>query len=203
CISLFFPGQWSLGCSLPCVFSLFDFLFHFFFHAFDLNTFALDVEAQSAKCAHIDIRDPNHREAGEDISPPVIEQKLVPGKPKNEDGHVMAEAVLTGEQIEELSLKESATALAFAHAKLPRLAKDLLVSDGPGKARNRNRKNEGDAKLHSVIVRKRHIRKKHLRNEMLLRCGGIMLRGNLISCCSITSPTERNLAILKLFAAGA
>jgi len=67
--------------------------------------FAFDVEAQAAKGAHIDVRDPDNREAREYVSPPVIEQKFVSSKPEDRDRDVVAETVLTRKQVEELSLE--------------------------------------------------------------------------------------------------
>jgi hypothetical protein len=56
------------------------------------------------------------------------------GDQKEERGHVVAKAVLAGEEVEEFARHEPMTVLAPVLAPVPRLAKDLLVGDRPGDA---------------------------------------------------------------------
>ena len=59
----------------------------------------------------------------------------------------MREAVLAGEEIEELSPGERTCPFALTLAELARFAKDLLMCNGPGDARNGKREEQQHASL--------------------------------------------------------
>jgi len=165
--------------------------------------FALDIESQAAEGAHVDVRDLDFSEAGEDVTAPVIEQKFVLCKPKDGDRDVVAEAVLAGKQVEKFSLEQSATALALPHAILPRLAKGLFVRYGPDNARHGYGENERDPKLYCVIRRKKAYGEREASMILSVACGSprSVQRDKLMICFSTTSLTERNSVTARLLAA--
>jgi len=67
---------------------------------------------------------------------------VVAREEEEERDDVVAEAVFTGEDVEELALDQAATGLASRNAVLARLAKDLLVRDGPRDGRDWQGQNE-------------------------------------------------------------
>ena len=99
----------------------------------------LDVQAQTIEEAHIDVGDPNEREPGDQVASPALVKHLEAGDNEEESCDVVAEAVLAGEEVEELSRDESAATLATVFAPLARLTEDLFVSYSPGNACDRER----------------------------------------------------------------
>src|SRR5450432_3678768 len=75
----------------------------------DLDPLLPNVEPQTAKEAHVDVGEPYEREACDQITAPVVEQQLVACDDQEEGGHIVAEAVLTREQVEELARDQGAT----------------------------------------------------------------------------------------------
>src|SRR5579883_1268832 len=59
----------------------------------------------------------------------------------------MAEAVFTGEQVEELALDNRSAGFTVAHAPLTGLAEDLLMRHRPRHACDRNRQDEENKQL--------------------------------------------------------
>jgi len=93
-----------------------------------------DVEAQTVEEAHVNVGDPDQGEPCNEISTPAAEQKLIV-KDRQSGGHyVMGETVFAREEIEELTLRQSAGLLAFLFAEFARLAKDLFMRNRPGDA---------------------------------------------------------------------
>src|SRR6185503_20039666 len=70
---------------------------------------------------------------------------------------VMAEAVFTREEVEELARHQTTAVLTLTHAPLVRLSEYLLVRDRPGDARDRRRQHEQPHDL----CREREIRSGH------------------------------------------
>jgi hypothetical protein len=67
----------------------------------------------------------------------------------------MTEAVFASEDEEEFSPNQAVVIFALANAVIPEFSKNLFMSDGPGDAGNRNRKQEEPHDLQ----RKRHTQK--------------------------------------------
>lgn len=66
---------------------------------------------------------------------------------KEERSHVMAEAILAGEQVEEFSLVEQFAVVAFVFAELSWLFEDLLVRNRPRDAGDSETKQKEEAEL--------------------------------------------------------
>ena len=117
--------------SISGCFALLDVLFPGF--DFDLLTF--DVETQAVVDAHVLIRDPHQGEEREQISTPILVEQFVVSNYQKDDYHVVAEAILTGEEIEKFAFEDVAL-VTLTLAELARLAKDFFVGDGPGDRRD-------------------------------------------------------------------
>ena len=102
----------------------------------------LNVETEATEYAHVDVRHPHQGESRNHVATPIVEEKGVAGADEKNQCHVVAEAILAGEQVEELARQYRACCLAPCFAPLARLAKDLLVGDRPRDARDRERENE-------------------------------------------------------------
>jgi hypothetical protein len=96
-----------------------------------LQALGLDVHAKPPEQAHIHVRDADEREEADDVSPPVVEQQAEPREHDEERRDVVAQAVFTGQRVEELPLNEPAAGPAAFGAVLAGFAKDFLVSDRP------------------------------------------------------------------------
>lgn len=107
--------------------------------ALDLHALAFDVEAQPVEDRHVLVRHPDQGKEAEQVSAPIWEDQLVAGDKKEERRYPVAEAVLTGKQIKEFADEDMPCLLAAARAKVARLAEDLLMSDRPADARDRER----------------------------------------------------------------
>src|SRR5438105_8786546 len=90
-----------------------------------------DVQPQTVERAHVDVRDPDQREPADQVSAPACVQQRKARDQQKERRHIVREAVLAREQIEELPCGQWAAVLSLALAELARLAEDLLVRDGP------------------------------------------------------------------------
>ena len=89
---------------------------------FDLNLFVLDIESQTVVDAHVLVGDPDQGKSADQVAAPVIEQQGEAGDDEKCRGHVVAEAVLAGEEIEQLAREQPAAGLASRDAPVPRLA---------------------------------------------------------------------------------
>ena len=127
-----------------------------FFHV-DLDSLALDVEPESNKEAHVEIGDPHERQPCDQRTDPPVDEQSVTAQGDGSRCDVMAEAVLTREDIEELARRETTALLTLAHAPVVHFGKYLLVRDRPGDARDRRREHEQPHDL----CRKREIRSSH------------------------------------------
>jgi hypothetical protein len=85
------------------------------------------------------IRDPHYREPADQIAPPIGEQQLVLHDRDKDRRDIVTEAILTREQVKELSLIPTPASLAAAFTVLTRFAKYFLVRYGPGDAGHRYR----------------------------------------------------------------
>src|ERR1700710_1484414 len=97
----------------------------------------LDVEPQPVEQTHINIGYKHQGKLAQHVSAPVGIQQLKARKDQHQRRDVVAEAVLTGKQVEELALWQR-PARAPVFAELARLAKDLFVRNGPAHAGDRN-----------------------------------------------------------------
>src|SRR5688500_4241672 len=98
----------------------------------NLETLAPDAQAKPAIDADEVVRYPHERKPRNDISAPVIEQQPEMCRQQNRCRYVVAEAVLTGEQIEELAGGKTLRFLAASNAAFANFSKQLFVGDGPG-----------------------------------------------------------------------
>ncbi len=103
---------------------LFD--LHFLLDRLDLDPPFLNFQTEPAVNVQIKVGDKHEGEEGDDVSTPIIEQEFVAGEEEEKDGDVMAEAVLAGEEIEELAIEELVACAALVLAPLARLAEDFL-----------------------------------------------------------------------------
>src|SRR5262249_33585725 len=113
-----------------------------------LLTVLTDFEPQLTERAHIDVGDEHQREERDDVAAPIVEPQVIPRKNQKSKRDVVAEAVLAGEEIEELSLDHPLAGLAAPDAVFTRLAEDFLMGHGPCHARNRNGEDKEHPDLH-------------------------------------------------------
>jgi hypothetical protein len=97
----------------------------------DGEILGFDFETQSVVCAHIDICDPHQRELRYQKAAPSGIEHLELRQEQKQRRYIVAEAILTGEQVEELSFKEAPAVLAPGLAELARLPEDLLMRNRP------------------------------------------------------------------------
>jgi hypothetical protein len=106
----------------------------------NLKLLALDFEPQAPKYCHVDICDPDQGEAGHQVPLPGIEQQLISGDPEQQRGYIVTEAVFACQNIKKLALVYPLGILTSHQAKIAYLPENLLMRQGPGHARDRNRK---------------------------------------------------------------
>lgn len=114
-----------------------DFFLNFLFDG-DGDVFVLDVEAEAVIEAHVDVGDVDQGEPADEVAAPAGIEELETCDEQEKGGDIVGEAVLAGEEVEELALGGGGAALASFFAELARLAKELLVRDGPGGAGDGN-----------------------------------------------------------------
>src|SRR4029079_17670822 len=105
---------------------------------FDVHPLMANVETETAEQAHVHIRHPDQRKAGDHVTTPIVIQHGEAGDEEHGDRDVVAETVLAGKQEEKLALPEMAATGALVQAPFPRFPKYLLVSHRPGDARDRD-----------------------------------------------------------------
>lgn len=110
----------------------------------DRNGYVLmfDIEAKTVEEAHIDICDPDQREPRNQVAAPTQVEHLKPGDDEEQNRDVVAETVLAGEEIEELSSNERTAVLTAVLAPIAGFAEDFFVGHGPRNARNWKREQE-------------------------------------------------------------
>ena len=91
---------------------------------------------------HVGIGDVGQGKEGDEVSAPVVEQKLVSGDEEERDGDVVGKAEFAGWNVEKLSTDVTAGGIGLLFAVFARLAKNLFVGDGPGDGRDVDRKDE-------------------------------------------------------------
>jgi hypothetical protein len=102
-------------------------LLHRSFFGFDLHLLVLDFEAQSVVDAHVLVRHPDQRKERQDVTAPILKQQLEAGEQQESCGDVVAEAVLTGEKVEELANENASGAITFPLTILARFSKNFLM----------------------------------------------------------------------------
>src|SRR6185312_15687971 len=103
-----------------------------------LNPLLVNVQAQVSVKAHVLIGHPHQGEAANQVSPPVVKQKFVAGDDEKDNYHIVAEAVLAGEDKETLTKDKVRIVLTLRDAVFARLAEYFLVGDRPCHAGNRD-----------------------------------------------------------------
>lgn len=78
-------------------------LLEFALHGGDFKTFGFDTEAKAAEDTHVEICYPDQGKSRNEIAAPIGKEKLIASDDEEEKGHVMAEAVFAGEDIEEFA----------------------------------------------------------------------------------------------------
>jgi hypothetical protein len=124
----------------------------------DLESFMVNVEVQMCKRPHVYIREPHQREQRNQVSAPIRVKKFEARNDQKERGYIVAEAVLTREQVEELPLPYARRGLAPVFAIVPRFPQNLFVGDRPCDGSDGNRQNQEPQQLrgygiHSGIFR--------------------------------------------------
>jgi hypothetical protein len=102
------------------------------FDRFNFEALTFYAEANAAKNAHVEIGNPHQGKTRNEITAPIIEQKLISRDKEKKRGHVVAEAVFTSEQVEELPLEEFPAHLTVPGAPVARFAKYFLMGNRPG-----------------------------------------------------------------------
>jgi hypothetical protein len=97
----------------------------------DREILGLDLESQPVVCTHIDIRDPHQRKLRNHEASPSRIEHLELRQDQKQRCHIMAEAILAGEQVEELPLVELLAVLASVLAELARLPENFLMRNRP------------------------------------------------------------------------
>lgn len=107
-----------------------------------LGALPLEIEPNSPEEAHVDIRDPHQREAGNQIAAPIGIEKLIASDDEEGRRNVVAKTVLAGKEIEELALVDPAAYLALRDAVVTEFPNHFLMRDRPSNRGDRKRQNE-------------------------------------------------------------
>jgi hypothetical protein len=94
------------------------------------NALVLNVEAKPGIDAHILVCDPHHSKECRQIPTPVLIKQLVSSERQEPQRHAVAEAVFTGEKIEEFPAADVRRFCALP--LLARFAEDVFVGYRPG-----------------------------------------------------------------------
>jgi hypothetical protein len=113
-----------------------------FLFDFDFFAFRFQPQSQAPERAHIDIRDPDESENGDDQTPEIVKQQAITCQQNEEERYPVAQAVFAGEHIEELALKEVGAFFAALRAVFTRFAEDLFVRNRPRNAGDRDGEHE-------------------------------------------------------------
>jgi len=116
---------------------------------FDFDAVFADIETQVGVNTHVLVSDPDQCEKGDEVAPPVVEEKLVVGEEEEKHRHIMAEAEFACEEEEKLAASGIGMALTLADAIFARLAEDFFMRYGPGDAGNRERERKKPYELQS------------------------------------------------------
>ena len=73
----------------------------------DLRNLELDVLSQPIEQRHVEVRDPHEGESRNHVASPSLEEQREAGDHEEKRGHVVAEAVFAGEEVEKLSRGQS------------------------------------------------------------------------------------------------
>lgn len=119
-----------------------------------LNLDAVFFHAQFdfPKRANIEVRHKHQREQRHQVTAPVVVQQLVARDEQKEQGHVMTEAVFTGEEVKELAAEHAGMPVTLADTVFTRLTKHLFVSHCPGDAGD----GDGQHEQPNHLIRNRH-----------------------------------------------
>jgi hypothetical protein len=96
--------------------------------------FMLDLQPQMVKHAHVDVGHPHQRKLCDEVATPALVEKLKPHQKDKNQRYVMAEAVLTGEQIEKFPQVCWSTGLTSLLAVFAWFTKHFLMGYCPGYA---------------------------------------------------------------------
>lgn len=113
----------------------------------NFDAFVFDVQSDAGVAIHVNVSHPNQGKGANQVSSPVVIEQFEAGDEKEKERDVVAEAVFTGEQIEELSLQHFVAGFTFVLAPVTRFAKHFFVCNRPGYARNRNCQDEEEREL--------------------------------------------------------
>lgn len=120
---------------------------HFLFFLLSNDSLFLDIDSQKRVQAHVDVSNPHQCEASKKITAPVVKQQCEFGDDEHEDGNVVTEAILAGEEIKEFSDSNRFRVLALFNTILAWLTKNFLVRHSPGDAGDGNSENEKPEQL--------------------------------------------------------
>jgi hypothetical protein len=90
-----------------------------------------NIEPNLPEETHVDVGHPHQGEACDQIAAPVRIQKFVARDDEESCRDVVAEAVLAGEEIEELAFVDAAAGLALGETDVTKLAYHFFMRNGP------------------------------------------------------------------------
>jgi hypothetical protein len=108
----------------------------------DFKVLVLDVEAQPAKEAHICIGNPDQAKPRNQVPAPAWNEQLKFNQGYKGGCNVVAETVLTGQQVKEFSFVELGATLAAVRAPVAQFPKHFFVRDRPADTRHRYAQNQ-------------------------------------------------------------
>jgi hypothetical protein len=113
----------------------------------DGQVFGLDFETQAIVSAHVHVGHPDQGKLGDHIAPPPKIEHLEMRQDEEQCGHIVAEAIFAGEQVEEFTLIKMFATLASILAELSWLFEYLFVRDRPCNAGDGETNQEEEAEL--------------------------------------------------------
>src|SRR5262245_29800052 len=133
----------------------------------DLLAILTNFKTQFAERAHIGIGDEDERKERDDVAAPVVQPQVVACEDQKRERDVMAEAVLTREQVKEFAFDDRLAALAAADAVVARSAEEFFARHGPCQARDWNGEDEEHRDLHAET----HDVRAPIVRRLFARCG--------------------------------
>jgi hypothetical protein len=91
----------------------------------------LNVNFNEGVNAHIYVGDPDQGKAGDNITPPIVQQQFVAGQDQHKQRDVMAKAVFAGKQVKELSYDQVSALSAHVRAVVAGFPENFFVRDRP------------------------------------------------------------------------
>ena len=140
------PASATCRCCAETSFSheitLLRFLFNNRFFKFRFESLALNNQPQTIVKTHVLVRDPDERKASDQVAAPVVEEQFISRNYQEDGCNVMAETILTGEEVKKFALVQALTTLALIDAVFAWLMKDFFMRHRPRDTRDGYREDE-------------------------------------------------------------